>query len=190
MPIEVAGSKSLAGLWWTEASGTSTGGLTVDSNGLLNGRLSNPLDIELSDCAVLYENWIYPLAGSLSPRESVSFDGISPRNLEWYLTRRRVVDTKDVGTPWDPMGTDVPRIMEVLMFYQAAGGSTYTGLTHRYQPHLDLSDHLRSGRAILVGRGSTPASQWLRGGQSLAANYDRHWAFYRLIFPVHEPEGP
>jgi hypothetical protein len=189
MPIEVSGSKSLAGLWWTDAPGGLAGNLTVDSNGLLSGRLANSLDVELSDCAVLYENWIYPLSGALSPGEAVSFDAVSPRNLEWYLTRRRVVETKDVGTPWDAMGADVPRIMEVLMFYRAAGGSTYTGLTHRYQPQLDLSDHLRAGRAILVGRGSAPASRWLRDGQSLTANYDRHWAFYRLVFPVQEPEA-
>jgi hypothetical protein len=189
MPIEVSGSKSLLGQWWDcgdLVDGEHT--LQVDHNGLLSGQLYNPLSMELSDCRVLFQNWIYPLTGSLKPGGAVSFGGVSPRNLQWYLTRRRVVDTKDVGTPWDQAGLDVQRIMEVMMFYRAAGGETYTGLTHRYQAHIDLSDHIRCGRAILVGRAKAPATGLLRDGHSLAENYDRHWTIYRLVFPVGRAE--
>ena len=49
------------------------------------------------------------------------------------------------------------RDMEMLQFHKAAGGEVYTGLTHAYQPYLDLTDHLRTGRAILLGRGASPS---------------------------------
>jgi hypothetical protein len=189
MPFEVSGSKSLSGTWWDQGHLSVDRELAVDGNGLLSGRLRNPLSIELSDCRVMYQNWIYPLAGVLVPGETVSFDGVSPRNLQWHLTRRRVIDTKDIGTPWDRSSLDIPRMMEVMMFYRAAGGETYTGLTHRYQGRIDLSDHLRGGRAILVGRGKAAASQLHRDGRPLRENYDRHWTIYRLIFPVDEPDG-
>ncbi len=190
MPITVSGSKSLLGQWWSADGLNVDERLTINRNGLLSGTLSNPLSIDLSDCRVLYQNWIYPLTGGLRAGQSVSFDGVKPKNLEWHLTRRRVIDTQDVKTTWDPSGTDVPRMIEMMMFYEAAEGDTYTKLTHRYQSTIDLSDHLRGGRAILVGRGSNPASELSRGSASLTNNYDRHWAFYRLIFPVDQPERP
>jgi hypothetical protein len=118
----------------------------------------------------------------------VNFDGVSPRNLEWYLSRRRVVDTKDVGTPWEQTSTDVPRILEVMMFYKAAGGAGYTRLTHRYQPTVDLSDHLRTGRAILVGRSSVAGSRLQPAGEPWDESNVRRWAFYRVLFPVDRSE--
>ena len=159
LPIEVSGTKSLFGAWWVLGEQPAGQRLTASAYGLLTGQLTNPLDCELTDCMVLYENWMYPVSGTLSPGEAVTFDGVSPRNLEWHLSRRRVVDSKDVGTPWDQASADVPRILEMMMFYQAAGGAAYTGLTHRYQPGLDLSEHLRTGRAILVGRSATAGSR-------------------------------
>jgi hypothetical protein len=170
--------------WCADVRLSETGSLAVDNNGLLSGRLVNPLEVELSDCQVLYRNWSYPLTGSLRPGASVAFETLRPRNLEWRLTRRQVVDTREVGTPWDQASLDVPRILEALMFYQAAGGHRYTGLTHRYQSYLDLSEHLRMGQAILVGRSTTPAATLLCDGQSQQQLTDRHWTFYRVIFPV------
>jgi hypothetical protein len=184
VPIQVSSSKALMSRWSAGVAMPDTGELTVDSNGLLSGQLVNPLEVELNDCQVLYRNWSYPLTGSLRPGAVVAFEGLRPRNLEWRLTRRQVVDTREVGTPWDQASLDVPRILEALMFYQAAGGRRYTGLTHRYQTHLDLSEHLRMGRAILVGRAARPAATLLRDGQSQEELTDRHWTFYRIVYPV------
>jgi hypothetical protein len=188
LPIEVSGTKSLFGAWWVLGQPSAEQRLTASVHGLLTGQLTNPLECELTDCMVLYENWMYPVPGTLSPGKAVMFDGVSPRNLEWHLSRRRVVDSKDVGTPWDQASSDVPRILEMMMFYQAAGGAAYTGLTHRYQPSLDLSEHMRTGRAILVGR-STAAGSRL---DPQRVNWDpscvRQWAFYRVVFPVDRSE--
>jgi hypothetical protein len=162
--------------------------LTASAYGLLTGRLTNPLECELTDCMVLYENWMYPVSGTLRPGEAVTFDGVSPRNLEWHLSRRRVVDSKDVGTPWDQASADVPRILEMMMFYQAAGGVAYTGLTHRYQPGLDLSEHLRTGRAILVGRSATAGSRLDPQHANWDPSHVRQWVFYRVVFPVDRSE--
>lgn len=184
MPIQVSSSRSLIARWWTELSVPQTQRLAVNNNGLLSGRLANPLDVELSDCMVLYRNWSYPLTGSLRPGQEFTIDGLPPRNLEWRLTRRRVVDSKDVSTPWDQASLDTQRILEILMFHKAAGGKAYTALDHRYQPYLDLSDHLRTGRVILVGRGPEAASSLTRDGRPLDRWTDRQWTIYRIVFPV------
>jgi hypothetical protein len=99
-----------------------------------------------------------------------------------------VVDSKDVGTPWDQGSSDVPRILEMMMFYRAAGGAAYTGLTHRYQPGLDLSEHLRTGRAILVGRSATAGSRLAPERATGEPSRVRQWAFYRVVFPVDRSE--
>jgi hypothetical protein len=184
VPIRVSSSKALVSRWCADIQLSETSRLAVDSNGLLSGRLVNPLEVELNDCQILYRNWSYPLTGAFRPGTSVALETLRPRNLEWRLTRRQVVETREVGTPWDQGSLDVPRILEALMFYQAAGGRRYTGLTHRYQPYLDLSEHLRMGQAILVGRTTTPATTLLRDGQSQQPLTDRHWTFYRVVFPV------
>jgi hypothetical protein len=183
-PIRVSSSKAFVSRWCADIQLPETGRLAVDSNGMLSGSLVNPLDVELNDCQILYRNWSYPLTGAFRPGESVALERLRPRNLEWRLTRRQVVDTREVGTPWDQASLDVPRILEALMFYQAAGGRRYTGLTHRYQSYLDLSEHLRMGQAILVGRTTTPATTLLRAGQSQQQLTDRHWTFYRVVVPV------
>jgi hypothetical protein len=184
VPMQVSSSKALMARWCLDVQPSDTGVLSVDSNGLLSGRLINPLDVELNDCQVLYRNWSYPLTGALRSGGTVVFSGLQPRNLQWRLTRRQVVDSRDVSTPWEESSLDVLRILEVLMFYQAAGGRKYTGLTHRYQPYLDLSEHLRMDRAILVGRGPGPATTLQRDGESQEEMTDRHWTIYRVVFPV------
>lgn len=188
LPVEVSGTKSLTGVWWQTGELREKQRLSADINGLLSGRLTNPLQVDLTECMVVYENWLYPVAGALRSGEGVSFDGVSPRNLEWHLSRRRVVETKDVGTPWDQASVDVPRILELMMFYGAAGGANYSGLTHRYQPTIDLSGHLRTGRAILVGRSAEPGSRLGQSGEPWDEANVRRWTFYRVVVPVDRSE--
>ncbi|MCY2993333.1 MAG: hypothetical protein NTY19_36465 [Planctomycetota bacterium] len=187
LPIPVSGSKSLTARWWAELQLDEHPRLSTDDVGLLRGELANPLDVELSDSLVVYENWMYPIDGKWRPGQRMSFDDRKPRNLQWRLARRKVVETKDISTPWDRSSLDVPRILEVLMFYKAAGGESYTELTNRYQPYLDLSDQLRTGRAMILGRGPGPASDLQRDGQSLRADVDRQFTYYRVLLPVDKP---
>jgi hypothetical protein len=70
------------------------------------------------------------------------------------------------------------------MFYRAANGATYTQLTHSYQRYVDLSDHLTNGCAILCGRSNQRATQLVIDGGSTPTQYDRHWTWYRILFPV------
>ena len=187
LPIPVSGSKSLTARWWAELQLDEHPRLSTDDVGLLRGELANPLNVELSDSLVVYENWMYPIDGKWLPGQRMSFDDRKPRNLQWRLARRKVVETKDISTPWDRSSLDVPRILEVLMFYKAAGGESYTELTNRYQPYLDLSDQLRTGRAMILGRGPGPASDLQRDGQSLRADVDRQFTYYRVLIPVDKP---
>ena len=127
----------------------------------------------------------------MEPGQSVRVDQLQLQNLKSFLVRRRIglegKNYKDFSTPWDPETMDVARIMEMIMFHDAAGGRSYTGLLHRYLGGLDLSGHLDLGRAILVGRASAPAALIRRGGQADVAAGHPHWTYWRILIPVQQP---
>jgi hypothetical protein len=189
LSLPIASSKSLSARWWAKTSVPIESKLTSDQFGLLAGQLHQPLTVELTDCILTHGEKLYRL-GRLRPGERVSIDSQSSLNLEWRLTLRRIEESKDVATPWDQASTDVPRIMQMLMFHEAARGRSYTGLTHRYQPYIDLSEHIRLGQAVLVGRANQPVAHFDNAGRSLADPSDTTtWTWYRIVFPV-TAKGP
>jgi hypothetical protein len=164
------------------------GQLTVASDGRLNGELLNPLQVPLRDCYLAYSHWSYTIPQELAPGGKIKFQRRLPDgNLVWRLTQKYVgEDYKEFATPWDEANRDVPRVLEMLLWHEAAGGRSYTGLLHRYHADLDLSHHLRTGRAILVGRGDQPAAELTLNGQPLSDDSSRRWTWYRVVYPVAE----
>ena len=182
VPVPISGSKSLSGTWWAEVEFPCDSELAVNSNGLLTGSLVHSLDIELTECRVVFDGWTYPIRGAVAAGQRVDLDGVTPRNHEYQLTRKRIVGSRDLGTEWEPASLEVPRILEMLMFHGAAGGKGYTKMTHRFQHRVDLSDHLRCGRAMLVGRAVKPGNLLVRNGEVREGR--RGPALDRLSHPV------
>ncbi len=196
-PIHTASTKGWLARWEVDAVVGATGQLTASRQELLQGTVTNPLEVELSNAWVFFENWAYPLEGRLAAGETVRLGDRPPLDLSWQLARRRIIGTRDEGTAWsrDDL-SDTARIVEMLMFYSAAGGRAYTRLSNSYQGYVDLSRHLRDGKAILVGRSQLPASHVTTqrntaGSPALDTkhpareqNPDQHWTFYRIILPV------
>ncbi|MEQ8791176.1 MAG: hypothetical protein RIC55_33245 [Pirellulaceae bacterium] len=196
MPIQVGSSKTLVARWWRKTDSPRLDRLVSRrQTRLLTGTLGNPLDIELKDCVLYYSSWAYVMDRDLAPNQTVTIDELPPpRTLEWHLTRRsvdsggrrrgEVDDDRSLATAWNRTGGNVPRIMEVMMLHDAAGGATYTGLGGDYQSFVDLSAHLGLDRAILLGRVENPAAELLRDGEPMADDYDRRWTYYRIVLPV------
>lgn len=188
LPIQVGGTKSLAGRWWHasrfESDANRLHAVSLDEQ--LQGECVYPLSTSLSDWFLIYGNWLYRGDRRLEPGDTIALSDFPvTRYLDWHLTRRSVsAEHKDVSTPWDQADLDVPRIVEMMLFHDAAGGRTYSRLQHRYQAYLDLSDHLRTGRAILVGRVERPVADLLRDGQPLDDHLESQWTFCRVVYPV------
>jgi hypothetical protein len=186
-PISIGSSRSVIGQWWSQCETfTSTSdGLSAPQGGQLTGQVRNPLPFSLEDCLLAFGDWAYSIE-RLEARGSVAVDELTLRGLEYLLTRRKV-DVKqmeNITTPWDPEDVDVPRILQMMMFHQAAGGRAYTGWLDRFQGYVDLSGHLTLGRAILVGRASQAGAHLKRDGQTLTDGREQHWTFYRIVYPV------
>ena len=193
MPIHIAGSKSLVGRWWAKKKfSTSAIQLKANREGTLDGKVTWPLDVEFEESILLYQNWAYYIRFPLKKGTEVLMRELpTPKHFDWRLTRRYTVDARNVTTPWDTSDiSDLPRIMEIMMFYKIAGGRNYTKLSHRYQSFVDLSDQLTSRNAIVFGRVKNRAT-YLSAVSSQSAKStiretpnDRAWTFYRVIVPV------
>ena len=189
-PLRVSSTRALFSQWWTATQ------FPVESKLKLNrrtrhieGTFSNPLDQTIKDCRLLYGEYVYQLPDRLEPGDEIDIvgDDLREQTTSSYLNRRSK-DDSDVNRarkiPWDPTSTRVDRLAEVLMFYSAAGGQEYTGLSHSYQPFVDLTEHLQLSRAILVGKVDSLVTPLQIDGQSSDDSYDSASTFVRLIFPV------
>jgi hypothetical protein len=188
LPIHTSSSKAIVARWWLDLPQTQAwSDLRIGNGGLLNGYLTNPLNVELSNCSIYYDNWAYRLDRRLAPGDRVDLNYESPLDLRWQLTRRRLVESRDIATPWDRADfSDVNRILEMMMFHHAAGGRAYTRLGDEYHQFVDLSYHLKLGRAVLIGRVKKPGTTLLRDGEPVEDELDVNWTYYRIVFPVAE----
>jgi hypothetical protein len=187
LPIQCASSKSLSVRWWGRTTDPIESLLVRNEFGALEGELTNPLPMDLSECLVAYEDRLYRL-GTLQAGQSIDLGSLSPLHLEARLTERTIAGSKDVSTPWDQHSTDVPRIVQMLMFHEAARGRSYTGLTHRYQSYIDLSGHVRLSRAVLAGRTQVSPTRWTSGGRPLVDESTARAATWcRIVLPVSLP---
>jgi hypothetical protein len=190
LPVQSASSKSLSVRWWGQNAKPTPSSLIVNEYGTLDGSLSNPLPMELTECLLVFKDSLYRV-GPLKSGQVVDLGSLTPRNLQARLTEVTFEGSKEVSTLWKRDSTDVPRIVQMLMFHEAARGRSYSGLTHRYQSYLDLSGHLELGRAVLAGRANQPATRLVHEGRDLAAVDDAApeddtaaGTWFRVVFPV------
>jgi hypothetical protein len=189
LPVQSGSSKGISIRWWSQIQSPIASSLRRSEHGPVEGEITSPLPVEMTDCLLAYDGWLYRL-GTIRPGEKLQIDARQSLNLEYRLTERTVRSSKDIATPWDPTTTNVNRIAQMLMFHQAAGGRRYTGLSHRYQASLDLSESLKLGRAVLAGKVAEPAAELVAGDQPLAqAENQTSSAWCRIVFPVEAYEG-
>jgi hypothetical protein len=140
-------------------------------------------EFRLNDCVLFYDRGAY-LIPHFSAAEPIDVDSLESQSADTYFTRRKIVGEKDQTGPYDRTGQDRARILEIMMFYRAAGGLQYVGLLNRYQHFLDLSGQLVLGRAILIGIGPPASELAIDGHPILAAASAPHLAIYRFLIPV------
>jgi hypothetical protein len=177
-PIAVWSSRSLISQWWGRARLQVEANLQEETERQLTGSVPNPFPFELRDAYLMYDRWAYAI-GSVDEME-----GRSIIDIQTLLTRQRVVNGRNVMTPWDVEDSDVETILRMMMFYDASKGRSYTNLRHSHQSFVDLSHHLEMGRAVLVGRSKQPAVQTTFDGAPISAESQQNWTYYRLVVPV------
>ena len=198
VPISIWATKCVTASWRTH-TGVCPEADLKDSGQIPVGTVTNTLDFPLEDCLLAYGNWAYDL-GTLEPGDSARLGPtVMRRELNSLLTGRKQVfdDEGDISrervTPYDRESIDVAYILRAMMFFDAAGGRPYTGLSNSYQAFVDSSGLLKSNRAVLIASiDGDGASGELRGADLVVAPRDqpsperqtRRETIIRFVFPV------
>ena len=188
LPLQVSSTKPLFSQWWSDIPVNVRSRLSHDHRlQQLRGTITNQFDFRLDNCRVVFENWAYILDEPLLPGDTFDIQtGTDEKTLKGILTRKTQQEKSDRSdnSPWNPTDTRISRIADIMMFYQAAGGNNYTGLTHDYQSFVDLTDHLDLNRAILIGELKTPGAVIKINGERASDQFDRVTTIVRIAFPV------
>ena len=189
MPLQVSSTRSLVSQFKIQNPPAINSQLKVQRD-RLSGTLENPLDVTLYNGKVFFGNYVYLLKKPLQPGGVVYLDtDADEKTIRTVLNRRSSQGNSDrelgktQSLPWDPRDKSLTRIADVMMFYQAAGGGNYTGLTHGYFSKIDYSHLLKLKRAVLVGQIES-ASSLLVNGQEVKELYDSSVTMVRVVLPV------
>jgi len=184
VPLAVATSGTWQA-WWEGVlrpeAGSLSGRFERTAEGTLRGELINGLPFPLENCLLAYAGWLYdvgtlPAGGRFDPSS-----GRGPRSLSGAIARRTIVGEREQGGRYELDERNPDRILEVVSFHEAAGGRSYTSLEPGVLGRYDLSDLIRSGRAVLIGRGLA-GTAWTVD-RDIDAEKDPH-AVWRFVLPV------
>lgn len=191
--IPAAGTKSFYATYSSKIEIQGQSSLKeLDSVDQLEGHVTNPLNFELRDVSLFYHRWHYPLQSRMAPGDKVDISSqILPKDLVRRLNRQNEREGKATSIRWNPADrTNIDRLLELLMFHNAATGRNYTSLTHNYQPIIDHSNILQVDYAILTGRMETSPVQLRVDSDSssdqpdMLSGIERTWC--RILIPVEK----
>lgn len=190
LPVQVSSSRAFIGQW--------SGDVAIDVRtrpryrpqvASIRGSVKNPFDFELKNCRLFFRDWAYILPQPLGPGQTLDIEsGMDEKKVNGVLRQRaKTRDQKNEykkNSVWNPAEKRVNRIADMLMFHDAAEGKNYTGFTHGYYSHVDLSEHLNLDRAILVGEVKRPGAEILLNEGKVKTENDQVTTIVRLIFPI------
>jgi len=198
VPIQVWSTKSFTGRWSAYAAALPQAELSDEDQWLL-GSITNTLAFPLKNCFLAYDRWAYEL-GTIAPGQTAILDqNVKRSELKTLLTGKKMIFEEKYRqeiSPYDQSNTDAAYILRIMMFYNAVDGKSYTRMDNGYQTFVDLSDLLKTGRAILVAEGPNQSQDkyhgaaLLRDGKVMNSPMDKHTTLYRFVFPVKNTPAP
>lgn len=191
IPVQYASTRMFAGRWSGSLKQPAGSNLRQSPNtDALLGTVTNPFDVPLVDCVLLYGDWAYLLERPLQPGETIVVeDDMREKTVRGHFTRRQLQGADQVNVPWDQADTNVDRIVAMMMFFEVIGGQRYAILNNDFQRWLDMSRSLDRGQAVLTGR-TGEATTPLLVDDTPIGDYDQASTFVRLLYPVQPRTSP
>jgi hypothetical protein len=167
----------------------------------LKGSIAHHLGVPLEDCLLVVGSWAYIPANAdarLPPNAAWHPSGSAARQRDLKAlitgeqqTRRQkegrfdseITTTTEI---YDPLNRNRRQQVRILSFHQIAGGTEYTGLADAALRDLELSEIMKLGRGVLIGRIAPTAAQVIVDGATSPPATRETWV--RLVFPVLHPD--
>lgn len=197
VPVLTASTKSLLAQWQQpprEAAADAWNvSFALDDDGLVVGRFTNAAGVALKNACLLHGQWGFAL-GDVRPGATIEIGpNRTPNRTKTLIVRRarRAATPQVADVDREAFLSDrasLEELLNLMMFYQAAGGYDFVRLPNRFQSWCDLSPLLELDRAILVADGESGGSTWLDAAtnEPLAPEIegDARKVVYRFVFPV------
>jgi hypothetical protein len=150
----------------------------------LEGQFVNPLPVAIRRPRLYYEDSVFFVDRDLAPQDSMDvFSEAKERAIKISITGRSGTVAEGVkAQAWNPQDTNIPKILELMMLHEQAGGVVYSGLTNHYFAGLELVDQLLPHQAVLIGEVDWPVGQLEINGDRVKT--ERHVTLVRLLIPV------
>jgi hypothetical protein len=187
VPVLTSSTKSFNAGWQTIVTPPLAATLT-DVDGLVEGTIENHTGERLLNVLLFYNGWGYQL-GNVDDGEQVTVnDELSPLRVKTIVTRSaigRAAAREDESFVFRPEDVGADGLLNLIMFYEAAGGQAFVQLPNRYQADVDLSRLLDLGRAVVVANVEGGGSRLLDtdSGDELG-KADSAEVIYRFVLPV------
>jgi hypothetical protein len=184
LPILTSGTKSLLGRW-TASTEPLLEAQLADADGLVNGFIVNRAGRALRNVRLFYNGWGYRL-GTIADGGRIDVGTqLSPRRVKTIVTQNAIGSTGAAEqTVFTAERAPLEGILNLMMFYDAAGGSGFAELPNRCQPYCDLSRLLSLGRAIIVADAQTPGSRLVDAKSDKPFDDGKSMVVYRFVLPV------
>ncbi len=196
LPLQVWSTKSLVTRWTAEDPGLIAAALEAGTDEVPLGVITNRSPFTWENGLLACGRWGIAFRRPLEPGQSIDLLNdlvdLERTELVTRLTERVMVfdDTRKEyvrqARPYDQASFDRWQILKQMMFYEAAGGESYARLLNQYQAFVDLSAHLKAGRAILVVRAAPAAAELTLDGRPLSPQQLARDTYYRFVLPVSE----
>jgi hypothetical protein len=159
---------------------------------MVAGSLTNNSRMTLQNARLLYGTWAYRLK-DVAPGATIEVnEELTPISVQTMVTSLALDSSarSTLGSERESLVVDqatAAQLVNVIMFYRAAGGTAFARLPLRYQSYCDLSRQLELGRAVLVAEALASGSRLVEAGSGQplgdAAN-NSSLTIYRFLLPV------
>jgi hypothetical protein len=195
VPVLTSATKSFVARWTAPAPALVDSNL-VDQDGFATGSIVNRSGRPLRNARLLYGGWGYWL-GNLEDGQQIDVgEDLDLRRVKTIVTASTLGATATAtsqpeGAMFSPERATALELLNLMMFFDAAGGIDFAQLPSRVAADLDLSALLKPGmgRAILIAQAEEPGSSMIdtQSMESLGAEGDFAALVFRFVLPVAQP---
>jgi hypothetical protein len=196
VPVLAFATKSLIARW-TAMNAPKFSAELRDESGLAVGSVTNETGMELQNVRLFYGTWAYRLGHMDAGQRIEVSEQLSPRKVKTIVTHDALAAGDAVASSGEnrlfvPEQATPNEILNLMMFYEVAGGFAFAHLPNQYQAFCDMSRLLELGRAIVVADVAKPVAQLIDDatGEAIGDSPDGSAVIYRFVLPVKKVSAP